>query len=347
MADASSVLEKMRGFDVEGLQSDLSNMPIEEAFRVFRLAMQQLSPLAAMDLWKDRRVTGRLAGVMCVADLRMPQIAVFGALTMPEGDVLTDYDRARTFILKNRAPGPVVPGFYPEFLSLPARERIIALAGAHVGCQPTGQKQANLFSLCGKLDYDSAAKSAQPGGTTCALFLRAVLRACGDARMTDDMLPPLPNMLSSLGLKNAKSVILAENDYFWKSTLRDVANRPTPQRGDLYYVLIPGVLWPEPGHPVQDSGHVGIITRVERADPNMRFESIDGGIEEGGHGWWTRRGEQKFEINAKKRWRLKKNAEIHGQSRILVGFVDTDAVASGFAAYRPVQASGRLVEATL
>ena len=131
MADSAQLAALMKGgaSKIDELRRTVDGMPIKAAFQECRTALKSLSDNEQFEVWHNaRRKIDRTSGVLCVAELRMPPQPVFGPFAMPAGDSLTDYDRARTFILKYRTPGTVIPNFYPEFRKLPARERILKLA---------------------------------------------------------------------------------------------------------------------------------------------------------------------------------------------------------------------------
>ena len=343
MPDSAQLAHLMKGgaAKVDEFRRTIDGMPIETAFQECRAALASLSEKEHFEVWHNaRRKVDRTSGIMCVAELRMPPQPVFGPYAMPAGDALTDYDRARTFILANRVPGTVVPNFYPEVHRLPARERILRLAEAHVGCAPAGVKQTNLFSLCGKLRLAHARATTTPSGTTCALFLRAVLRAAGDSRMTDDMLPETANMIFSMGIRETRGDP-------WVSGLSNPDRNRIPKKGDLYYICIPAViLRGDKSKP--DAGHVGIITDVRKpSDRGMNFDTIDGGAAGAdGKGFHTVKSGQSFSKNNAGNWEQTGKKTIHGEHRILVGFVDMDMALAAFVSKESYSMDGRSIDAT-
>jgi hypothetical protein len=343
MADSAQLATLMKGgaAKVDELRRTVDGMRIETAFQECRTALASLSDKEQFEVWHNaRRQIDRTSGVLCVAELRMPPQPVFGPYAMPAGDSLTDYDRARTFILKNRTPGTVIPNFYPEFRRLPARDRILRLAEAHVGCAPSGDKQTNLFSLCGKLGLADARTSTTPNGTTCALFLRAVLRAAEDSRMTDDMLPTRANMVFSMGIRDTESDP-------WVTGLKNPDRNRSPKRGDLYYICIPAVIQGT-DKTKQDSGHVGIITDARKPnDRALSFDTIDGGnAGSDGKGFHTIKSSRSFTKNNAGNWEQTGKKLVQGEHRILVGFVDLDKALTAFVPKQSYSMDGRSIDAT-
>ena len=136
----------------------------------------------------QRSKDGVAGAIIVGGDLRMPDFQAFGSVEMPKRDRLTIYDHARTFVLKHVKKGRTsrLPGnFYPELTGTTLRSKVVELAQAHVGCQPGGQKQSNLFSCCGLFGYYAAMTGTKPKGTTCGLFARAILVAAGDTEVKE------------------------------------------------------------------------------------------------------------------------------------------------------------------
>jgi hypothetical protein len=262
-------------------------MKLEDALARCRGILTRLTPARRSALWRHVDSNLRYGGILWVAEhLRMPQWRAFGLEPMRQGDFPTDYDHARTFILAQRGregiTGRIAGSFYPEVMHLPAVERVIALALARVGCRPSGQRQNNLFHLCGFYNGREARETTQPKGTTCAMFLRAVLVAAGDRRFTRAMLPKLPHMFRSMGLEyddNQNKVTSAE----WLSALPEhkaMSATDVPSRGDLYHIVIPSVLISRKtgkGEAIADSGHDGIVVSARRTGQSIVMETIDGG----------------------------------------------------------------------
>lgn len=218
------------------------------------------------------RKRDRLAGALIVAiELRMPSFDAFGAPIMHNGKRQTDYDRARTFILKNRPGGKPVPGmFYPEFRHMSPIERVLRIAEAHVDCTPKSVKQRNLFSLCGRYTYNQTLMQTHPGGTTCGMFMRAVLVAAGDTRFEDEeklqMFAKQTSMNFAMGLGPMTG---PPKGLGWRHA-GQLYTDTIPQRGDLYYVRIKTMS-------NSDSGHVGFVTQATRSGDRLILETIDGG----------------------------------------------------------------------
>ena len=318
---------------ISELRAAVAKMPIQEVLPEVRRAALQLPSGTLSKLHQDARLSGRdrLAGILTVAVmLDMPQYPAFGVAQLTEGDAMSDYDQARAFIVKQLpeqdAYGPPVQGFfYPEVMNLAPAERILALARSHIRCSPTGDRQVNLFSLNARIDYKTALKTTQPGGTTCALFLRAILVAAGDKRMTDEKLGKKPtnppHMIRSMGLNYDNYKVSGKG---WISTTKkDLASKPvsvSPQPGDLFFISL------TPFGKVTDSGHVGIIEEAPLVTAEeMRWTTIDGGQKDGhSHGWWTIRNKRTFKknSNAEYPWRLDNwEFTINGKQRDLIGWV--------------------------
>lgn len=356
MADVNQLATLMKGNinQFQELRRIVEPMPLEQAFAECRSALGQLSPDEKFNLWCFAGLSTlecRLTGILNVANGSMPSRPVLGAFKMPAGDELTDYDRARRFLLENydydRArriveenrdhPGVWMLRFYPEFSHLPPRKRVLALAAAHVNCDPVGMKQVNLFALCGKLNLEEAKKSSlAPGpGTTCALFMRAVLRAAGDSRMTDNMLPEYADMLKAMGVTGI-------NGPPFVNTLLPPGGKRAPRAGDLYHICIPGVVLRRPGDPVKkDAGHVGFVTSDARiADGKLEFDSIDGGSTDSGNRNVTN--VRQYARNSRGYWEATNFPVIepYKEHRILVGFVDLDQTVNTFAAQTSTSPDG-------
>lgn len=347
MADVNQLVALMRGKSDQynELRRLVTALPLQRAFEDCRSALTQLSPDERFDLWHFARMgpqKDRLAGILCVAEGRMPSVPVFGEFNMPAGDKLTDYDLARRFLLENNPQlGTWMPDFYPEFRQLTHRKRVLAIAAAHVNCDPTGMKQVNLFALCGKLDLKEAEKSslADGPGTTCALFMRAVLRAAGDARMTDNMLPSPANMLKAMGVHSI-------NGPPFVNSLTAGGKDKTPRAGDLYHICIPSVILRRPGDPLRkDAGHVGFVTSDARInDGTLEFNSIDGGSTASGNKTVTN--VRQYARNGRGYWEATNFPALapYQERRILVGFVDLDQTVSSFEAQTSTSLDGRSID---
>ena len=124
-----------------------------------------------------------------------------------------------------------------------------------------------------------AAKSAQPLGTTCALFLRAALVAAGDQRFVGNRAklgiaaPGLGDMVFGMGLDKG---VGAAPKPVPELRVPGVGRRwpkgpPTEiRRGDLYAVL-------EQREGIAESGHVGLVSEVHPAGDEVMIRTIDGG----------------------------------------------------------------------
>ena len=297
-------------------------MPIEDSLQAARTELPKLAePKAQGELPQIMAARDRLAGILTVArELRMPQFLAFGSANLPSGDCLTDYDRARTFILKQRPEqGAPVPGsFYPEVLNLHAGDRILALARSHVRCTPAKERQVNLFSLNGRYNYTTARKTTEPGGTTCALFARAILIAAGDPRFTEPMLGKLgqpPHMIHSMGLQYTNFKTSGDG---WVSLDKGPAAQLAPAPGDVYFIRIMSGK--------EDSGHIGFVEAATRTnEAEMKWTTIDGG-QKAGHskGHWTTRNDRTFKKNGSHSfpWMLQGGQyTINGEQRKLLGWV--------------------------
>ncbi len=315
---------------------------IEEAFAACRAGLNALTEMERFDVWHHARsLRDRMAGILCVAEFRIPPLAMLGPLTLSNGNSLTDYDRARTFILQNRPAGEFIPNFYPEVARLPPRERIIALATAHIGCTPAGQRQTNLFALCGYNDWNYARSTTTPSGTTCGLFMRAILKAAGDTRLTAEMLPRIQtDMHKAMGL--AAGVVSAGTPPFC-SGIKPQVELPTPKRGDLYHTQIPSVALKGQK---QDAGHVGFVVSVSRTSQGvLEIDTIDGGvIGASGKGFHTVAEKLKLVRNGQGYWETQNKLPVKDEKRILVGFVDIDQTASSFIKDRSFSLDGRYID---
>lgn len=259
----------------EELRSKLNqrSVPITAALDGAHKGLQGLDGQRRTEFERYTWARDRLAGVLIVAgELRMPSFAAFGPTRMPQGDVLTDYDRARTWILRQQKDSKghreaVIGSFYPEFVNLPPARRVLEIAEAHVGCSPKGDKQRNLFSLGGRYTHDDVLKQTMPGGTTCALFMRAVLVAAGDSRFGMDpkklgLDAFQAHMQYCMGLDSPGYT--QSPGFTWSKDVSSV-----PQRGDLYFIQTQG--------DSDESGHVGFVQKSLRQGDRLTLHTIDGG----------------------------------------------------------------------
>lgn len=292
----SDVHDFLNGSDIYSLLDNLGDGPIDHALDVFWRAVhgsgiaRGIDPEASEVMLSGR---DRLAGLWAVVvEGRMPTWPAFGPLRLRRADHETNYDKARTFILRHgrRWPGEPVKGpFYPELLAFDPVERVVKLAESHVRCMPTSRRTANLHSLQGRLSEGVASKAAQPYGTTCALFLRAVLVSAGDGRFIRHperlglKAPSRGDMAGGIGI----------NLRYSRSDGVRVVGRPGGEptnirRGDLYFVTAAEGKY-------QESGHVGLIVDARPAGDRVEIVTVDGGQKLGdeiysrGKGWYTKR----------------------------------------------------------
>lgn len=299
MLSEATVSDYLTGSGIP-IDSELGATPLERALQVFHNVLIRDGKLAAMS--REVRLGmlergGRLGGIFSVvADRRMPDRALFGPLHLATGDNETDYDVARHYILRTTAASTQTPApgfFYPEVRMLPPEERVIRLALAHVGCKPTSRRSQNLHSLAGRQTAADALKAAQPFGTTCALFLKAVLVSAGDGRFIrhPDRLgignPARGNMAHGMGAE-----LPAASGDGLRTVGRAKGDPQGIRRGDLYFITAqeqtPSGTW-------QESGHVGLIAEARPAGDRIEVVTVDGGQKEGdevwsgGRGWYTKR----------------------------------------------------------
>lgn len=296
MITISDVQDFLSGNDIYSLLDGMGATPFEQALRAFHSAVMGAGIARGIDPEVSRSVLGardRIAGFWSlVVEGRMPHWPAFGPLALSLGDAETNYDRARTYLLRHRrraAFAPVAGMFYPELLAFPPVERVIALAESHVPCKPTSRRTANLHSLQGRFSEGVASKAAQPNGTTCALFLRAVLVGAGDGRFLKHP--------QRLGLKAPGRGDMAAGVGCGFPALKDdgqkVVGRPggdptAIRRGDLYFITGASGLW-------QESGHVGLVVEAAVSGDRVEVVTIDGGQKEGdeiwsgGKGWFTKK----------------------------------------------------------
>ena len=294
MVSYSDIQDFLSGNDIYSLLDNVGTEPIDRALATFHRAVigsgiqRGLDPALSRTMLDSR---DRLAGLWSVVVMgQMPEWAAFGPMTLGRADQMTNYDRARTFILRHswRSPGQPAPGhFYPELLKFGVEDRVIALADSHVGCEPTSPRTANLHSLCARFSESVASSAAQPTGTTCALFLRAVLVGAGDGRFRRD---PSRLGLSAPGRGDLAEGMGLPRNYGKAAELRTPGRQGgDPNRiraGDLYYVSAASGEW-------QESGHVGLIVHAEPHGERINVVTIDGGqkrgkeVWAGGPGWYT------------------------------------------------------------
>lgn len=280
----SEILAALTGGEEDRLLDVTRQRLTQDILKAFRVALVDLGGLRQVPANVLNRLTyrnARLAGIVDVAGhLRMPQTRAFGVAIPRPGDTVTDYDEARYFIVSHvTAPRetPAAGTFYPEVMEMPKADRLVTLARAHVDCAPTGKKLLNLYSLRARLPLSGAGKSAQPQGTTCALFLRAALVAAGDLRFPGNRAklgidsPGSGHMIYGMGLDLATASTPKDEPY-----LRSHANRwgkglPTEIKpGDIYALH-------EMKRGIGESGHVGLVSEVWAERDEVLVKTIDGG----------------------------------------------------------------------
>jgi hypothetical protein len=262
----------------------------EKGFAAVYLAKQRVTTESWNKL-PQRLVRGKkdgVAGAIIVGgDLRMPDFPAFGRVTMPVGDKLTIYDHARTFILVQMKPGRTtrLPGnFYPELTGTTLSARVAELAEAHVGCQPGGQKQSNLFSCCGRFGYNAAKAGTKPKGTTCALFARAILVGAGDTQINEAKFPGAAQAdvpLSIAPPSTRKSMQTSKAPF-------------APKRGDPYMIWLVEATRKD----TSDSGHVGFIIDSTVTSTSIELTTVDGGQSGTGGGYYTTRNTRNFQLQS-------------------------------------------------
>jgi hypothetical protein len=343
---------------LDDLRRWVGSSPLESVLPEFRAGLKGLTPNERFELGREVwRRNDRLAGVMTVAELRMPPRDALRAGPLQPGDAVTDNDTARHFILQTRMTEPTVEPvrgpFYPEAANLPPVDRVLTLAATHIGCQPSGKKQLNLFSLCGALSLNEASRATQKR-TTCALFARSVLVAAGDGRFTSAMkkIEDQTDMLRALGLQRDGSEVVSPE---WISAIKTpkkpgLKSSDVPNPGDLYYVMIPSAFQHRPppggGKSPGDSGHVGIVVKAQRSGNYIQVETIDGGQNPGGL-WTTRTLVRAFQQNALGDWEMISHAQVAGETRILLGWVNLGSVAHRFHTSAVLMMDGRTIPTTL
>jgi hypothetical protein len=240
-------------------------------------------------------------------DIVMPQKPIFGGLGL-------DMDEARKYVLKKLAgnPKPRKPKteyptaaiencFYPEYLGVTnRRDRVGYMAENHKDLGPHDEKQINFFSLGGCFNWNQADSGTSPSGTTCGLFVRACLFACGCRAM------PKWHALSSYTLFNYIGV--GGKGQSHEAFVKFDPNK-LPKKGDVF--LIGGGTMEYKGQKA-DNSHVGIVISV--TGPKT-WETVEGG-QSGNH---TRRKTRELVVTGN-------SAKFKDDSmnRSLLGWVDID-----------------------
>jgi hypothetical protein len=222
--------------------------------------------------------------VQVVRDGRMPQ-GRFNGVGQPFANVAgghpTDYHTARVFILSvlasakkpKRWPvadsvGPRQVPFFPDVLNFisEARQRMVAIANAHIDLKPESEKQRALFSLGGFYNLNQAlfhprAADGKPTGTSCIIVARSVLHAAGFNAITDGQTPV--GNCQVIGLLAE----LPESDFGLDKSVKNFDALPQPHMGDIFWIQgddFPGGI---------DSSHVGIIISTA----GNTWNTIEGG----------------------------------------------------------------------
>lgn len=341
--------------DIAELRRHITQIPLDKACAEIRSTMRDLSPQQRREIWRQVGARNdRLAGIFCVADLRMPPQPVFGPAKLSVGNKETDYDRARTFILETRSAErittPVRGMFYPELAAFDKGIRALKLAASHINCTPKSNRQLNLFSMRGAFNRQQA-NLATHKRTTCALFTRSVLVSAGDGRFTADMLASAAkqlqgstSMIMAMGLHLAGYEITSSE---WISAIPKKQGKPEsgrpeiPAVGDVYMVAIPSSGWVPSPTTKADSGHVGFVASVERQGENtIVLSTYDGGQgTDGLRSTFTQR--RVLTRDAKGHWQQTSHPQVNGETRILVGWVDMSSIASKFQSAGGILMDGR------
>ena len=237
------------------------------AFKSLTLEEQKVAS-NIRDVYELDRLDGLL---MLITEFEMPDQPCFGPSLL--GVSSSDYDIARTFILKNMrglsgklTPQPTKPfdNFYPELTGKSLVERLLFLGQAHAGISVKDDRQINLASCSGRYNYVEARSLIQrTKGTTCAVFLRALLDAARDQRIQNvkGAFKYYPDMVLSLGC-NKSNYLPIDNGWIRGDRLTTV------KRGDLYLIR---------DSAGGGSGHVGIVKSVSKTGNTMKMITIDGG----------------------------------------------------------------------
>ncbi len=317
--------------------------------------LNDLSPAQRLEILERK---DRLAGVLLVVTVpQMPTWPAFGPLVLSQGAATNDYDVARAFIVqkKTQSTETPVPGpFYPEVMYERPIERLLALGNAHIRCPPDSSKQISLFSLRGRLTASAAQSATQPHGTTCALFLRALLVAAGDGRFVESpkklmiRTPHLGHMAYGIGADYESGATSGKGV---KVVGRADGSPTAIKRGDLYYISAAEGDW-------QESGHVGLVENVEALGNRVKLHTIDGGQQNpgaeqlGGKGWWTTKNDRSFEgsgstwTGAKIRVTNSKTNAVEQRERKLIVWISLQEIEGMFERH-VLMVGNRIVQTTL
>ena len=242
-------------------------------------------------------------------DLVMPQRPIFGGLGL-------DMDQARKYVLKKlagqmkpRKPKTQYPQaaidncFYPEYLGVTnRRDRVAYMADNHKDLGPHDERQINFFSLGGCFNWDMANAISSPSvGTTCGVFVRACLFACGCRAMDKWHALSSYTLFNYIGLGGKAQ----NHEAFVKYD-----SSKQPKKGDVF--LIGGGTMQYQGQ-TADNSHVGVIINV--LSPTT-WETVEGG-QDGKN--CTRRKTREIVANGN-------SATFKGDSmnRTVMGWVDID-----------------------
>jgi hypothetical protein len=283
MTTKQEIAKLLVSADRKGLQQLSRRMPFDQFLKVGHEAYLSLRPdqqRAARDI-RDIYEMDRLDGMlMLLTEKEMPAQACLASA----GSGPNEYDKARTFLLNNLRPMGIpgnfkpteaVANFYPELKAGSVVERLMTLARKHDNLDPKDDRQTNLVSCSGRYNYVEAQSLVQRSqGTTCAVFLRALLDAAGDPRIqrVPGAFNYYPGMPKALGCFDNGSGGPTGNGWVSGDQLKSI------KRGDLYFVR---------DNAAGGSGHVGIIRTVAIKDGLMTWSTYDGG--QGSPGIWFRK----------------------------------------------------------
>lgn len=305
MLTEQSLASILASGDLGALRRETDATELTAAFKCFHKVLVRDRGIDRLDSGLRLQIIepkDRLAGIFLVVTVpQIPTWAAFGPMILAQGDSPTGYDLARHFIVQTKAQStetPVPGPFYPEVMYLPPAERLLALANSHVRCKPTGIRQTNLFSLRGRHTLAAALRATQPQGTTCALFLRALLVAAGDGRFVEN---PKKLTIEQPNRGHMAYGIGADYPPPGGKGLKEVGRTSTSptglKRGDLYYISAAHGAW-------RDSGHVGIVERASHLGNTVILETIDGGQSvDGVNGWWTTKNKRSFTLHNGGAWK--------------------------------------------
>lgn len=237
-----------------------------------------------------------------VRDLALPQRQIMGGMGL-------DMDEARRYLLEKLGDRPAAAQaypaaayrncFYPEYMTLSKRERVVSIAESHVDLGPDIPRQVNLFSLGGCFTWNLAKAETNPSGTTCGKAVRSFWFAAGCRPMTDwhAKKSTMHNYIGIGGLGAGHPAFVPFSTNRW------------PRAGDAFWIHKGTMKYQ--GQDVDDS-HVGLIVKV--ISPTV-WETIEGGQDTGGK--WTRKKTRTIVPKGTK-------AVFQGGDRWIQGWVDID-----------------------